>query len=99
MAAPGERHTVVDAQRLEDTVADREAVIERRDTRLFDGEQRAVEPDDHRTPTSTRVPDAAASRRRTLISVSAHSASARESATMPPPTPRYVAPPAIVNVR
>ena len=47
VAAPRERRSAVHAQRLEHAVADDEAAIERRDPRVAEVEELAVDPDDH----------------------------------------------------
>ena len=96
---PGERHAAVDAQRLEHAVADEQAVVERRDPRRVDGDrarrsiQTCIAPSAHDVPPHGRRSRA----RRRLRGGGPPSARSRptrrpgsESATMPPPTPRYV---------
>src|SRR5437763_9833679 len=105
MPAPREWLASVDAKCLEDAVADHQPVVEHRDARIVERKERAVEPDDHGAPIVERAGSASAESRAAcrsraaFNSVSSHSASATESATMPPPTPSEVWPSAIVKVR
>ena len=102
VAPPAVRLTPVDPQGLEHPVAGQEAVVEGRDAGLVLRHQHAVDPHHQvgHAGTSMRTPAPATARSRAaLSSVSRHSAAGSESTVIPPPTPRWVRPATIWNVR
>ena len=112
VAGPRERLAAVHADGLEHAVAHEQPVVERRDAGVGDGDaarrrptRASVDSALTKLPASPPAPrrPRPRSRRAAFSSVSAHSASGRESATMPPPTENCVQPvpggPRTVKVR
>ena len=97
VAGLGEGHAVDGLQGLEHAVTDGHARGRTRTARRRRRDEPAVQPHDltgHR-----HAPDATASRRRALSSVSSHSSRGSLSQVMPPPVPRCSSPSSTQNVR